>query len=157
MAKNCAIIPRVTNKQGEQQDSRLFIDLLSFTSNREKATELYQITKNNDFIEATKDKVTLDNLGEPTLKSLMEHTSLSNYIPEQQVLQNLNKNIGRFTKRDTVRLYIDNKENQQELFQRVLNFNKTNPFKGEYVATVKKVMDSESNRVFLSPKIEKKN
>jgi len=57
--------------------------LLSFTSNRAKAIELYQISKNNDFMEVGKDRLVLDDLGEPTLKSFLKETTLNNYIPEQ--------------------------------------------------------------------------
>ena len=45
MARDCAIIPTVKNKNGQKVGSKLFKDLLSFTSNdREQARYIYEIT-----------------------------------------------------------------------------------------------------------------
>ena len=51
MTRSCSIIPQVRDKEGNLKDSKLFKDLLSFTSNnRAQAKRLYQITKSQEFI-----------------------------------------------------------------------------------------------------------
>ena len=80
MAKNCAIIPKVKNKKGQLVDSKLFKDLLSFTSNnRSEAIRIYLITKNDSFIKDWNPRLTLDDNNEPTIKSLLDKTNLSTY------------------------------------------------------------------------------
>mgnify|MGYP003618601961 CR=1 FL=1 len=49
MKLQCAIIPKVKNKNNELVDSRLFKGLLSLTT-RESARDIYLKTKSSDFI-----------------------------------------------------------------------------------------------------------
>ena len=97
MARNCAIIPKVKNRNGQVVDSKLFKDLLSFTSNnRSETVRLYLITKNDSFIRDWNSKLTLDENNEPTLRSLLQKTNFSNIIPESKVLERLNREIGYY-------------------------------------------------------------
>ena len=57
MAKACARIPRLRNNKNELGNSRLFIDLLSLSPNREEAVRMYLITKNADFITTYNSKI----------------------------------------------------------------------------------------------------
>ena len=95
MARNCAIIPKVKNRNGQVVDSKLFKDLLSFTSNnRSETVRLYLITKNDSFIRDWVPRLALDENNEPTLRSLLQKTNFSNIIPESKVLERLNREIG---------------------------------------------------------------
>ena len=99
MARNCAIIPQVRNNKGQVVDSKLFKGLLAYTgNNRSEATRLYLITKNSEFIKNWNSKLTLDENNEPTLRSLLQKTNLSDVIPESKVLERLNKEIGYYKK-----------------------------------------------------------
>ena len=95
MARQCAIIPKVLNRRGEKVDSRLFKDLLSYLSNnRAEAVRIYQITKSQQFIQSWNPRLVLDNNNEPTLRSLLQKTNLSDFITERMVLERLNRDIG---------------------------------------------------------------
>lgn len=159
MSSKCAIIPKVKNKKGEIVDSRLFKDLLSFTNNnRAQAVKVYEITKSTEFTELWTDKLELDSNNEPTLKSLLKKTNLSQLIPEEKVLERLNRTIGHY-KRNTQesKLVPNTRENYNELIQKAIEFNNQSEFKDDYVAIVESVSDKEEGKTFLNLKVEKKN
>ena len=99
MARSCAIIPKVKNRNSQIVDSKLFKDLLSLTSNnRSETIRLYLITKSSQFIKNWQPRLTLDENNEPTLRSLLKQTNLSKVIPETKVLERLNREIGYYKK-----------------------------------------------------------
>ena len=159
MARSCAIIPKVKNRNGQVVDSRLFKDLLSFTSNnRSEATRLYLITKSSQFIKDWQPGLTLDENNEPTLRSLLKQTNLSKVIPETKVLERLNREIGYYKKgMDRPFLWVNNDENYQKLKQKAIAFNQNSEYRDDYVANIVKIQDSESPRVFIGVKVEKRN
>ena len=159
MARNCAIIPKVKNRNGQVVDSKLFKDLLSFTSNnRSETVRLYLITKNDSFIRDWNSKLTLDENNEPTLRSLLQKTNFSNIIPESKVLERLNREIGYYDRRiDRPTLLVNNDENYQKLLQKAISFNQTSDFRDDYVAKIIKIHDTESPRIFIGVKVEKRN
>lgn len=159
MARNCAIIPKVKNRNGQVVDSKLFKDLLSFTSNnRSETTRLYLITKSSQFIKDWQPRLTLDENNEPTLRSLLKHTNLSKVIPETKVLERLNREIGYYKKgMDRPALWVNNDENYQKLKQKAIAFNQNSEYRDDYVANIIKIQDSESPRVFIGVKVEKRN
>ena len=159
MARSCAIIPKVKNRNGQVVDSKLFKDLLSFTSNnRSEATRLYLITKADSFIRDWNPRLTLDENNEPTLRSLLKQTNLSKVIPETKVLERLNREIGYYKKgMDRPALWVNNDENYQKLKQRAIAFNQNSEYRDDYVANIIKIQDSESPRVFIGIKVEKRN
>ena len=159
MARSCAIIPKVKNRNGQVVDSKLFKDLLSFTSNnRSEATRLYLITKADSFIRDWNPRLTLDENNEPTLRSLLKQTNLSKVIPETKVLERLNREIGYYKKgMDRPALWVNNDENYQKLKQRAIAFNQNSEYRDDYVANIVKIQDSESPRVFIGVKVEKRN
>lgn len=152
MAKACAIIPQVRNKKGETVDSKLFKDLLSyFDNNRQEATRIYLITKSANFIQNWNPRLVMDDNNEPTISSLLKKTNLKDVINTQKVLKKLNNDIGHYHKTGRVKLYLNNDKNYRELVQRAIQFNTSSEFREDYVASVEKVLDSESNRVYISP------
>ena len=159
MARSCAIIPTVENKNGQKVDSKLFKDLLSFASNnREQAKYIYKITKSDYFVRNFMPKLTLDENNEPTLRSLLKQTNLSEVIPESKVLEVLNREIGYYKKgMDRPALWVNNDENYQKLKQRAIAFNQNSEFRDDYVANIIKIQDSESPRIFIGVKVEKRN
>ena len=159
MARNCAIIPKVKNRNGQVVDSKLFKDLLSFTSNnRSETVRLYLITKNDSFIRDWVPRLALDENNEPTLKSLLKQTNFSKVIPETRVLERLNREIGYYYRgTDRPALLVNNDENYQKLLQKAISFNQTSDFRDDYVAKIIKIQDTESPRILIGVKVEKRN
>lgn len=159
MARSCAIIPKVKSRNGQVVDSKLFKDLLSFTSNnRSEAARLYLITKSSSFIKNWQPRLTLDENNEPTLRSLLKKTNLSDVITETKVLERLNREIGYYKKgMSRPALWVNNDENYQMLKQRAIAFNQNSEFNDDYVANIIKIQDSESPRIFIGVKVEKRN
>lgn len=159
MARNCAIIPQVRNNKGQVVDSKLFKGLLAYTgNNRSEATRLYLITKSSEFIKNWNPRLTLDENNEPTLRSLLQKTNLSDVIPESKVLERLNREIGYYKRgMDRPALWVNNDENYQKLLQKAISFNQTSDFRDDYVAKIIKIQDTESSRIFIGVKVEKRN
>lgn len=159
MTRNCAIIPQVRNNKGQVVDSKLFKGLLAYTgNNRSEATRLYLITKSSEFIKNWNPRLTLDENNEPTLRSLLKQTNLSDVIPESKILERLNREIGYYKRgMDRPALYINSDENYQMLLQRAISFNQNSDFKDDYVAKIIKIQDTESPRIFIGVKVEKRN
>ena len=159
MAKNCAIIPQVKNKKGQIVDSRLFKDLLSYTdNNRAETVRIYTITKNPEFIKKWTGRLALDDNNEPTLRSLLKQTNLSQIIPESKVLEKLNREIGYYKKgMDRPALWIDNDENYLKLTRKAIAFNQNSEFRDDYVARVIRIADNESSRIFIGVRVSKRN
>lgn len=157
MAKKCAIIPKVRDTKGEIVDSRLFKDLLSYTNNRQEATRIYLITKSSDFVASWNPRLSLDSNGEPTISSLLKKTNLKDVIGEQKVLKRLNEEIGHYHKTGRVKLYLNDNANYNQLLQKVIQFNTSSEYKDDYVASIEKVSDSESNMIYINPVIKVRN
>lgn len=159
MARNCAIIPQVRNNKGQVVDSKLFKSLLAYTgNNRSEATKLYLITKSSEFIKNWNPKLALDENNEPTLRSLLQKTNIGDVIPESKVLERLNREIGYY-KRGTSEpaLLVNNDENYQKSLQKAISFNQTSDFRDDYVARVIKTQDTESSKILIGTKVEKRN
>lgn len=159
MARNCAIIPQVRNNKGQVVDSKLFKGLLAYTgNNRSEATRLYLITKSSEFIKNWNPRLTLDENNEPTLRSLLQKTNISDVIPESKVLERLNREIGYYKRgMNKPALWVNNDENYQKLLQKAISFNQTSDFRDDYVAKIIKTQDTESPRIFIGVKVEKRN
>lgn len=159
MAKSCAIIPKVNNRNGQAVDSRLYINLLAYTgNNRELTNKFYQITKGSDFINKWQGKLPVDENGEFTLTGLIQKAGLTKALSEDAFLKRLNREIGYYKKgQDRPALWIDNDKNYIDLTRRALNFNKNSEFRDAYVARVVRIPDTESSRIFIGVRIDKKN
>lgn len=141
MGKSCAIIPKVRNSKGEKVDSKLFKDLLSFLPSRAEARKVYLITKNNEFINNFIHKLKLDSNGEPTIKSLLDKTSLSDFVNDEKILSTLNRQIGYNKKDQSIIYHKRTRDNYKELQDKATRFNNTSDFRKEYIAKVDKTSD----------------
>lgn len=161
MARSCALVPKVLNKNGQKVDSKLYKDLLSFLSNdRESVNRIYYITKNEEFQKSINNLVKFDDNNEPTVASLLEVTDLRGLIPEEKVLQKLNKDIGYYKNNDVngrPRLYLINAKNRQMLFDRAHEFNTKSEFRNNYVAEFFPIFDHETNSNMFRIKVSKKD
>lgn len=155
---SCAIIPQVKNKKGEIVDSKLFKDLLSYFSNvREKARHIYLITKSSEFIDKFMPRLKVDENGEPTVRSLLKETNLSTYIPENKVIEKLNKDMGNYRKGTTKPVLYDmTREGYHEAAKKASDFNLTSDFRDEYVAIVTTPTNSKTGEKSYAVEIKKK-
>lgn len=159
MAKKCAIIPKVRNNKGQTVDSKLFKSLLAYTGNdRLETVRIYSITKSEEFIKNWNPRLTLDENNEPTISSLLKKTNLNTIIPESKILEKLNRDIGYYKKgMNRPALRLNNEENFRELSEKAISFNQNSEFREDYVARIIKIQDSESPRIFIGIKVEKRN
>lgn len=157
MAKKCAVIPQVRNNKNEIVSSRLFKDLLTYLNNRQEASRVYLITKSSQFINEWNPKLKLDDNGEPTIGSLLKQTNLKDFVDSQRVLKRLNEEIGHYHREGRTKLYLNNDDNYRMLVQRAIQFNTQSDFREDYVASVERVADTESSRIFISPFVRPRN
>lgn len=157
MEKTCAIIPTVLDSEGQKKESILFKELLEFTGSRQETKRIWGITQTKEFKDRWLPILKVDSNGEPTVRSMIEKTNLGEVITEAKVLEKLNKDIGYYHKTGRAKLYLDNNEQYDKLLKRVIDFNKNSEFSDRYVATIKKVADSESGKYYIAPKIEVRN
>ena len=144
--KSCALYPSIKTSNNEVKDSKLFKDLLSYTSNnRSQAKKLYLITKNEDFQSDWYDKLTLDELGEPTLTSLINTLDLESYMKDSDSINYINRITGNLNT-----LVEDNTENYNNIVNKAIEFNDNSEFNKKFTAILRR----EDNSIYLS--IERK-
>lgn len=131
MAASCALKPTVTNKQGEQVESKLFNDLLNTSSNdREFTKETYYVGTHESFIDTYADQIQFDENNEPTLDSLNKIMNLN--IEDVKIISMLNKEIGKGIKDYNTAISI------------ATGFNNSNRFKDNYIAVISPVENGKT-------------
>lgn len=159
MAKSCAIVPKVVNKNNVKVDSRLFKDLLSFNlNNRQETVRQYLITKSDNFINNWLPKLKLDENGEPLISSLLKSTNIKEVINQDKILKTLNRRIGFYKDSTFTPRYIqDTSQNREDLIQKATQFNNTSEFKDDYVANIVKSQDPKTLDQVIGVKISPRN
>lgn len=128
MGNSCSLTCHIKNKKGEVVESRLFNDLLHYTSNnRAIAKEYYGIATDTTFIEAVRDKAIFDENGEISFNSLRKFTDLREKIEDKTIIETLSKELGTGT------------FSYQDAVNKIQFFNRQSDFKDEFLATVKRV------------------
>ena len=122
MADSCVICPHVKNSKGEMVESRLFKGLLHHLADRGLAKEYYAVGTDNEFLKRVGDAAEFDENGEITVASLIKTAKID--IAKEKVIATLNEDIG-------AGVYSYN-----DAIGKLQNFNRTSPFKGDYMATV---------------------
>lgn len=157
MAKSCAIIPAVLNKDGKKVDSKLFKDLLSYLP-RPEAVRIYEITKSEKFKQEVMPRLKLDDNNEPTIPDLLKYTSLYKSIPEATIINKLKRDIGHYNKETgKPKQWSTIESNYKKLIAKAIQFNTTSEYRENYVARVIKGVDREYNKEFFTITIEKRN
>lgn len=145
--KSCALYPAIKTSNNEVKDSKLFKDLLSYTSNnRSQATKLYLITKNEKFQSDWYKELTLDELGEPTLESLINNLDLESFLKESDSIEYIKKLLGNLNNPIE-----DTTENYNNIISKAIEFNDNSIYNKKFVAILRKA----NNNIFLS--VERKN
>ena len=129
--ENCVWKPSVINKKGEEVDSKLFNSLLRFSqNNREFAKKWYYIGTSEEFLEANRGKVQLDENGEITFNSLRKLANID--IKEELILEHLNAHLGNEAKDYNTAISLAN------------SFNSSSEFKDDFVAIIGEVVDGKT-------------
>ena len=146
--KTCTLYPSIKTDNNEAKDSKLFKDLLSYTSkNRSLAKKLYLITKNEKFQEDWYSKLSLDDLGEPTLESLINNLDIDNFLSDDKTINYIKSLIGSST--DSVE---DTTENYNNIITKAIEFNDTSVYNKKYVALLRK--DNTNIRLSIERRTE---
>ena len=125
MSKSCTILAHVKRPDGSVVKSRLFNDLLHYTSNnRELAKEYYAVGTSPEFLSKAREyqEFQTDENGEITFSSLRYIAKID--IESDKLLQVLNKDIG-----EGVYSY-------DEALKRIQDFNDNNTFSDQVIATM---------------------
>lgn len=132
MAESCVFKPTVRNKEGKEVNSRLFDNLLHFSSNdREFAKKYYFIGTNDEFLRTNARHVEYDENGEITFKSLKNLVSLD--ISSEKIIDQLNKDIS------------SGEHEYGEAVSLMTSFNNNSPYNDEYMATISTVEGGKAN------------
>lgn len=131
MKNACNRYAQVKNSKGEMVDSRLFKDLLHYTSNdRDKAKSLYKLAKSSEFLNSAGDRIVKDDLGEATLESLLKVTGdIAN--SDGNLIDAFNKSIN--TNGNSNGIY-----SFHEAIERLQGFNRIHRSNDGYMATIEK-------------------
>ena len=136
MSKSCTILAHVRNSKGEIVESRLFNDLLHYTSNnRELTKEYYAVGTNEDFLSKVRDsdEFQTDENGEITFKSLRSLAKMD--LETDKVVQVLNQDIGQ------------GEYPYDEAIRRIQEFNENNSWSDKMLATM---VPSGNGKYFVS-------
>lgn len=124
MSGKCSVLAHVRNPKGEVVESRLYNDLLHYTSNNRGLTkEYYAVGTDPEFLESVRDSAEFDENGEITFESLRRLANLQ--IDEDAFLKALNKEVGAGT------------YDYDEAMTRMVSFNRGSSYKKIYMATIK--------------------
>lgn len=132
MAESCSLKCHVRNPKGEVVESRLFNDLLHYTSNnRELTKEYYGVGTNQEFLDKVQGEAKFDENGQITLQSLRELTDLKTHVEDKALLDMLNRDIG-------AGVY-----DYEEAMPKLQYFNRNSQFNNEFLATLEQTGDGK--------------
>ena len=128
--RKCTRMAHVKNSKGEVVVSRLYEDLLTYTSNNRRLTkEYYAVGTNQEFLDKVRDRVEFDENGEITFKSLKEVANIE--INKNELIIALNKNLGSG-------IY-----EYDEAITKLMDFNRNSPYNNKYMATITSINDGK--------------
>ena len=133
---SCIITPLVTNPQGQQVPSKLFMDLNSVLgSDRQRIIDIYKAATDPEWLETVSEDAKFDENGEITLHSLSKLAELD--FSKEAMLKKLNHDIG------------SGSYSYVEGLQKARKFNKSE-YGEDYLATLTKDGDSYKLEVVLN-------
>lgn len=119
----CTILAHVRNPKGEVVESRLYKDLLHYTSNNRQLTkEYYAVGTNEGLLSRVKDIAEFDENGEITFKSLQRLANLQ--VNEDSLMQVLNNDLGA------------GEMTYDEAISKLAAFNRNSSYNNSYMATI---------------------
>ena len=150
----CTILAHVRNPKGEVVESRLYGDLLHYTSNNRPLTkEYYAVGTNEEFLEKVREEAEFDENGEITFESLQKLAKLQ--VDEDALIKVLNKDLGA------------GEMSYDEAVSKMAAFNRNSIHRNSYMATIKPSKDgkyslsivkkTKTNQIALSEVISKQS
>lgn len=92
--QSCDITPRVINSEGQEVKSKLFEDLQKILPKRD-SRNFYDMIKSEQFKTLTNySELELDENGEPTIQTLLEHTNLNKRMNDSSISESIIREIG---------------------------------------------------------------
>lgn len=145
---SCKLIPTRQNiNTNKEEDSRLFNSLLSLFKQgdnfRSRVVDMYLRVTNPDFLEKYKDSIVLDELGEPTLGSLLNETDIEMYLDNDKLSEEISK---KFPSKD----YKDTIDNYNNLVEKAIDFNSNSEYSGYKVALIERVITDKGNTLRIT-------
>lgn len=131
MSKSCAVIPSIRNKEGKMEKSKLFQDLNKmFDQDRSLTVETYLKIKSQTFQNAHQDELEFDELGEPTIESIMKTDT--QIINDAKAIDNIEHREGIVKDNERV-VKPRTPDNLDSIREKANNFNRQDIGSGRYV------------------------
>ena len=149
----CAIIPKVKNKENQIVDSKLFKDLLDYTGDRGTTVLTYVWAVGKDF-STSQHTNKYDENGQPTVDFLHSKFDLTKLVDEKKLISQMEKKSGMMKSNGDEVIFLS----EQKAFETAKKFNTTSPFKGEYQAFTKKIYTGDRGKevVAWKTRVEKR-
>ena len=146
---SCNLKPMVTNAvTNNEEESRLFNDLLSFTKKfpdrRNKVVDIYLKLVSPANLELLKGKVELNEQGEPNIGDLLRETDLAEYLDEESIQKYLKQQLNVGKQVD------DTTENYISAVEKIIKFNDNDSLKGNYVAILNHVTTEKGRKLYIT-------
>ena len=146
MGKACVWIPSVKTKDGDVRESKLFTDLLSFTShNRTETVDMWNYLTSPQFLNRYGFNIKKDDAGEVILEDVLKKGINRDLLEDAKITAILNRKIGA-VKDGKLQFYADTTANYQHLSKTAAEFNTTSEYRGKYVAVIRQ----DENGIYLS-------
>ena len=137
----CAIFPKVKNKDNQLVDSKLFKDLLSYTGDRGTTVLTYVWAASKDFSDY-KASNKYDENGQPTLEFLHSQFDLTKVVDDKKLISQVEKKSGMMKSNgEEVTFMSENKA-----FDVAKSFNTTSPLRNTYQAFMKKIYTGDRGK-----------
>lgn len=121
MQTKCIVIPTVM-VGNQEKDSKLFIELASYTGSRESAKQLWALSRIPEFMENL-EGIEYDENGEPTFESFNKAINIRNYLDGKVGPKGEMKDAGAINSKGKPVIYAT----AQEAYNKVIEFNNTHP------------------------------
>ena len=150
----CAIIPKVKNKNNQLVDSKLFQDLLSYTGDRGTTVLTYVWAVSKDF-SGYKHNNKLDENGQPTLEFLHQQFGLGQTVDDKKLTSQAEKKSGMMKSNGEEVIFMS----ETKATEVAKKFNTTNPLRSTYQAFVKKIYTGDPGKevVAWKSRLQKRN
>lgn len=146
--KQCAIIPKVRNKENEVVDSKLFKDLLSYTNDRGTTVLTYIWAVNKDFSKYN-DSNKFDENGQPTIEFIDRTFGLHNVVEDSKITTQIAKKEGFMNRDGSEHVFMK----EMEALDKAKSFNLNNTMKANYEAKMIKFMTGDKGHEQVAWKV----
>ena len=155
MASACVIKPSVITKDGNQRESRLFNDLLSFygKDKRNEVKSVYNKLTSPQYMSNIPDGMKLDDAGQVILSSAINNNATRGIMDEAIIVDGISRSIGAVKNGSRV-LMEDTTDNYLKLSKDISEFNSSSEYRNRYVALI---TNEEDGKIAISISVANDN